>query len=602
VPGFRLLVLSGPSAGCEFPVDGSVDIGRSRKCAVTVTDVSLSRQHFQIEVHEDEASLVDLGSSNGTFLDGRKVNRADIRPGAIITAGNCEFTVVEDHRLDSDLSVGPAPATTAIIGTDAVAKLFGSAGDHRDLVILYSTARRLPACETLSSLGRALLQPLLQSLKAKEAMLFLCQDNSRFQEVARVCASDDAHLPLPSRSLLSSVVQEEKGILAVEGNQTTMAFPLPSRGECVALAWLGIEGEASWDDRDLCLAVALGEIAGPAVANLLARLRINSERRRLKRTLRETAGIIGESEEVKAVVDLVSKLANTESPVLVLGETGSGKELIARALHYGGSRAGGPLVSINCAALASDIAESELFGHEKGAFTGASSRRRGRFELASSGTLFLDEVGELSLDLQAKLLRVLETGKFERVGGEKPIEVDVRLVAATNRNLEEEVQNGRFRKDLLFRLKVVPVSLPPLRDRKGDVPLLIDHFLIETARTAGLAQRPTMTDEAVERLCVYRWPGNVRELRNVIEQCVVLCEDNEIRLADLPDRLRLPEKKAAANADDWSPDSSLTLRELEAIHIKRVLDETQGNKKKTAQLLGIERATLYAKLKKYGIS
>ena len=584
-----------------MPVDGNVDIGRSRKCVVSITDASLSRRHFQVEATDDVATLIDLGSSNGTFLDGRKVTRTDIKPGAIITAGNCEFTIVEDHRIDSDLSVGPAPATTAIIGTDAVSRLFGDAGEHRDLVILYRTARRLPSCESLSALGRALLQPLMQSLKATEAMLFLCQENSRFQEVTSLLEKEDEHLPLPSRSFLTSVSTENKGMLACENGISSMAFPLPSRGDCVAVAWIGARGMAKWDDRDLCLAVALGEISGPAVANLLARLRLNSERGRLKRTLRETAGVIGESDAMKSVVELVGKLANNSSPVLVLGETGTGKELVARALHYGGSRAGGPLVAVNCAALAPDIAESELFGHEKGAFTGASTRRRGRFELASSGTLFLDEVGELSLDLQAKLLRVLETGKFERLGGEKSVEVDVRLVAATNRNLEEEVTLGNFRKDLLFRLKVVPVQLPPLRERKGDVPLLIDHFLLETARSAGMAQRPQMSDEAAERLCSYCWPGNVRELRNVIEQCVVLCEDNEIRLADLPDRLRLAEKSQEFEGEEWSDYTSLTLREMEALHIKRVLAETQGNKKKTAQMLGIERATLYAKLKKYGL-
>jgi len=602
----RLLVLSGPAAGCEFAVQAAgLAVGRSRSCDAVVADRSLSRRHFRVALGAEGLQVEDIGSSNGTFLDGRRVQSAPLVPGAIVTAGGSDFTVLDDGTGGSEPSVGPAPATTAIVSADAVGRLFGDSTEHRDLVVLYRTARRLPACETLAALGHSLLAPLVASLHGTEAALYLMHGSSPGPEVARVTNEDGLTLPPPTRALLEAVAADGRGQLTESDGVTALTVPLPSRGDVTAVAWVAAAGSPGWDSRDLVLAAALGEIAGPAVANLLARTRPAAERGRMHRTLREAAGILGESEAMRAVIDTVARLAAVDTATLVLGETGTGKELVARALHYNGHRAGGPFVAVNCAALAEDVVDSELFGHEKGAFTGATTRRRGRFELASGGTLFPDEVAELPLPQQAKLLRVLETGEFHRVGGEQAVRVDVRLVAATNRDLHEAVATGLFRRDLLFRLNVAPLTLPPLRKRPADIPLLLDHFLAATSREAGLPAVPTVTDEAAELLCAYPWPGNVRELRNVVEQCVVLADDGVVGVEVLPERVarggRRQGEEEEKKQKQKGAGSALLLRDVEADHIQRVLDFAGGNKKQAAELLGIERATLYAKIKRYGL-
>ncbi|MBW1669531.1 MAG: sigma-54-dependent Fis family transcriptional regulator [Deltaproteobacteria bacterium] len=322
------------------------------------------------------------------------------------------------------------------------------------------------------------------------------------------------------------------------------------------------------------------------------------------RILRETLGkrfdagnIIGQSPAMVRVLEMVAQVASSEATVLISGESGTGKELIAGAIHFNSPRKDGPYVKINCAAITETLLESELFGHEKGAFTGAYKKKEGRFVQAQGGTLFLDEISEMSLAMQVKLLRVLQEREITRVGGEEPIKVDVRLIAATNKDLVREVEEGRFREDLYYRLNVVNINIPPLRQRKEDVPLLAKHFL-SIFSEKNHKNIEGFTPQAMDRLLRYDWPGNVRQLMNAIERAVVLSRSNYLDLEDLP---LVPGEQLPENGGHEIPVSDLALEEVEKATILKTLELTGGNKSEAARKLGITRKTLHTKLKKYGV-
>jgi len=322
------------------------------------------------------------------------------------------------------------------------------------------------------------------------------------------------------------------------------------------------------------------------------------ERTRLRERLSAEQGLgrmLGESPIVAKLRETIRQVAATDSTVLVTGETGTGKELVANALHYEGPRAGGPLVKVNCAALPETLLESELFGHEKGAFTGADHRRQGRFERADGGTLFLDEISEMGAHVQAKLLRVLQGEPFERVGGDEAIRPDVRLVAATNRDPEEAVEKGKIRKDLFYRLNIVRVEMPPLRDRRGDVPLLAEHFVSRYAAKHG-KRIEGISSEVLAVLKAHDWPGNVRELESCIERSVVLAGGATIARRDLPPPLCGSSACMPAAGDD-----TLNLQAVEKNTILRALDGTGWNKARAAEKLGVFPSSLYKKMKRLGI-
>jgi len=343
--------------------------------------------------------------------------------------------------------------------------------------------------------------------------------------------------------------------------------------------------------------------------------KLRDENVKLKRELKgryDFHGIIGTSREMEKVYRLIEKVADTDSTVLITGESGTGKELIARTIHYNSSRANNNFVPLNCAAIPRDLLETELFGHEKGAFTGAVSTRIGRFELANGGTLFLDEIGELDPSMQVKLLRVLQEKEFERVGSTKTIKADVRILAATNKDLEEETKAGRFREDLFFRLNVIPLHLPPLRERREDIPLLVDHFLDKFAEQKG-KDRPLISGDVMKVLMSYEWKGNVRELENLIERFVILKSGEEIKVSDLPDRFLEGGPAPGGEYSSASVPEDIVLTH-EGINLNEVLDELEeklivqalrlagGVKSKAAGLLGLNRTTLVEKLKKKGIT
>jgi DNA-binding NtrC family response regulator len=315
--------------------------------------------------------------------------------------------------------------------------------------------------------------------------------------------------------------------------------------------------------------------------------------------------IIGTSDAITQIFDLIRKVADTDSTVLLLGESGTGKELIAKALHYNSHRRQGPLIPVNCAAIPEELLESELFGHERGAFTHAIRTRIGRFEQANGGSIFLDEIAEMSPALQVKLLRVLQDHAFERIGGVKTIRVDIRVIAATNQNLEEMVRQGRFREDLYYRLKVIPVRVPPLRERVSDIPLLVSAFLQEFSRKKKKPLK-RLSPEAMDCLLHYSWPGNVRELENLIERLVILCEGEVVTPADLPRRLAETSCLAGAAVGLDLPEQGLNLtnavQAFERNLIIKALERSQWVKSKAAQLLQLNRTTLLEKMKKQQIT
>ncbi|MDD5475106.1 MAG: sigma-54 dependent transcriptional regulator [Syntrophales bacterium] len=328
--------------------------------------------------------------------------------------------------------------------------------------------------------------------------------------------------------------------------------------------------------------------------------RLEEENRLLKERMRQDYELHGESHVIRDLKETIEIISPTNAWILIMGENGTGKELVARAIHTSSRRAAKPFVEINCAAIPEELIESELFGHEKGSFTGATAKKRGKFDMANEGTLFLDEVADMSLKAQAKILRILQEKKFQRVGGTKIIDTDVRVLAATNKDLEKEMEEGRFRQDLFYRLNVIPLYVPPLRDRKEDIPLLAEHFMSEFAHKEG---RPLkgIEDKALEMLMVHDWPGNVRELKNIIERLVIMSRSDYISSEDIPPLLRGSDQIKAASGTAFADTFRKAKKIFEKAYISRKLSENEWNVSKTAEAIGLERSNLHRKIKNYGL-
>ena len=331
--------------------------------------------------------------------------------------------------------------------------------------------------------------------------------------------------------------------------------------------------------------------------------RLNEENRYLRQQIDiqyNFGEIVGESAPMVELFEKIKKVAPADSSVLICGESGTGKELVARAIHSQSRRKDGPFVKVNCGALAEGVLESELFGHEKGAFTGAIRKKKGKFELAHRGSIFLDEIGDVSLSTQAKLLRVLQEKELDRVGGEEAVKVDVRVITATNKDLPKMIKGGGFREDLFYRLNVIPIELPPLRDKKEDIPDLVGHFLEK--KCAQLSRKAlNIGPKAMEILVDYYWPGNVRELENVLERAIVLCDGDQIGVNDLPLLVQDGNSAGILKLPEGDLHLTETLQDLEKQLIERAFEKAKGVKTKAAQLLGIKTSALYYKLEKYGM-
>ncbi|TWU45932.1 Transcriptional regulatory protein ZraR [Novipirellula aureliae] len=631
-------------------------IGRASSNQIVVRSEQASRRHARIFWANSGWMIEDLGSRNGTFVAGSVVrDPRRLRSGDKIQIAG--FAIFFTDRLGgglgsstgSDLGShrGQDQATDQItmeIDADSITDrrrysdyLRGCSQQRAVTGSLLKLAFALAQLNRLEDAVATVLDALESQLQLDTAGVYLGESVSLLEDAAPIASMGE--IPLvgtrqsgvrsyrrPPETLIQNVANERgKALLArnVLGDKQLAAEN--SRGEIevesIILApicdhqdrVLGMihlttaGGIRPFDSEDLQWVVAAAEILAESLSRLADHDRLAKSLRRnrhradvLQRQLSDKVRIVGKSDAIAEVTRKIALAAPTGATVLIRGESGVGKELVAAALHHTSDRSEGPLVCLNCAALSDSLLESELFGHEKGAFTGATERKRGKFEMADGGTLMLDEIGEMNSELQAKLLRVLEGHPFERVGGHEPIRVDVRVVAATNRDLQAMVGEGTFRQDLYYRLHVVEIFVPPLRARQHDCLLLATFFLDQFNRQMG-RRVEGFTRSAQQKLLGYHWPGNIRELRNVVERAVVLNQKTVIDENDLvlsPAELGRPDTKGKPNQGD-PLDLEISLAKLEQQHIERVLRYTDGNKSRASAILGIERSTLDRKRKKY---
>jgi DNA-binding NtrC family response regulator len=610
----RLVVVEGPDAGAEFaigPEGGTV--GRGAGNAVPLTDPAVSRQHCALHFADGVLLVEDAGSRNRTLVNGKQVASHALADGDLITVGK---TVLGYLPPEGGVAVLPAAAVsrpTIEVSRDELLRAKAARGAHRQLSELVRLGDGLRRGADRPAFLRLVCEVTRDALAADRVVLLL-PDGARRLAPAAVAGGDDA----AQLALKKDFVDRCKGgnaILlgpdALGPGRMALAAPVDD-GLLYADKAIAAGAEPTWGQTDVVFCACVAHFSAAGLDALAARDALQRENRALEERLGGGRELVGKGPVMQKVLGFVAKVAPTDSTVLLLGESGSGKEMVASAIHHASRRAREPFIAVSCAALTDTLLESELFGHEKGAFTGATEKKLGRFELADGGTLFLDEVGELTPRCQTKLLRVLEERRFERVGGQKTIAVDVRVVAATNRDIKAMVGGGAFREDLYYRLSVIQAEVPPLRARRDDVQALAEHFLDKLRFQIGRRVHG-FSPEAMRALLAYHWPGNVRELRNAVERAIVLGDGDLVRLEDLPHEVAGAAPHAAATPPTAPsafvvprgapppPAAAASLRELERQGILAALAQTNGNKAQAAAILEIDRSTLYKKLKEYGI-
>jgi DNA-binding NtrC family response regulator len=605
-----LTVQSGPDKGRQISLGSeALTIGRGAGEGLQLSDGAVSRHHLSVSAEAGGLRIVEVAGVNPvwTVEAGQRVALRVgqvLAPGAALTLGNTTLVIA------AEATAPPASAGRAV-ELDATGVLTQVAGASR-LAALAALGDKLARCGSLPAVLRAATSWAVDALPAARALL-LSPDGSDILSAASVGPLPDLAL---SPALLARVLRERRGVLlhdvlgepdladrrSVQMRGITGAMAAPVENLIFYVEWGTREAlRATYDDEALRLLVCAAQLVGAIGDSARERQQLNAAARVQGITTGAAQGqIIGRSPAIQRLQVFLERVAATTSTVLLLGESGTGKELAAGMIHALSPRASKPLVAINCAAIAESLLESELFGHEKGAFTGAVAQHDGVFVRAHGGTLFMDEVGELSPGAQARMLRVLENRTLTRVGGTKEIAVDVRLVAATHRDLRQMVGEGRFREDLLYRLSVIQTALPPLRERRDDIPLLVEHFL--RALGERVSRRvDQVAPAALDVLCRYRWPGNVRELRNVLERALVLGDGPVVELDDLPPELLHAAPPLPAGGVAEASALVRPLAELEREAIAAALAATGGNKARAAALLGIDRTTLYRKLKDYAL-
>ena len=621
--GARLEVVSGPLKGKLFPLTSDeVSIGRDPSNEISLLDSLVSRRHCLIRKEANGFRLVDLESRNNTFVSGVPVMDRVLAHGDQIRVGNSILvfqgagsdTAPVNPSLQFDATPMPGAATVILRKEDArylqpsrPDGLPATARTVRDLNVLLEFSRTLNSVRGLAALQEKVLEAVLAIVPADQAAVLLSEDGvGGFSSIVgrhrRLGPNQPIHA---SQTILSRVLEENLAVLSNDVQSdaayreadsllerkvhSVLAVPLEVQGKMLGVMYLDASSPGARFDSDLLEFVAtLGNITALAIENARHLERLGGENRRLYEELNIHHSMIGESKAMHEVYDFVSRVAGRDSTVLISGESGTGKELVARAVHANSSRTNKPFVAINCAAITETLLESELFGHERGAFTGAVSQKKGKLEVAEGGTVFLDEIGELAVPMQAKLLRVLQEREFERVGGTRSIKLDVRLIAATNRDLKEASRTGTFRPDLYYRLNVVSLQMPALRERREDIPLLAAFFAAQYGekvkrRVAGISP------EARACLQRYDWPGNVRELENAIERAVVLGSTELILIDDLPDSIL---EETAASGE---PVSALHdgIRDAKKVLIERAIEQANGNYTDAAKILGVHPNHLF---------
>ncbi len=637
--------------------DGQVlVIGRASQNQIVVQDERCSRHHTEIACGPNGWFARDLGSRNGTILNGKPiVEPTFLQEGDVIQVASCQMTFVRTlgqafrqptdlqgapHRTDQQTMEHPEPQTITHRKREAAwlsekprrdsdPQESSTKGNAGVAVQLFRLAYDLAKEQSLENAAQLALDRLLSMIGATAGGVLRC-DRREKSEVAdaqslRLLATSERAGKAYHRVndlLANTVLREGESVLArniqddsalidpgmSSARRTTSVICSPIRGEEKQVKGLihiyTSDDEASLTPEHLEIVAAVADTLAIVLANLRSQQRLTQKLKETQRQVMqlqaqviEPPPMLARSPAMIKVDQQITRIGPTNATVLIRGESGVGKEVVARSIHQNSPRRNGPFVAINCAALSPTLLESELFGHEKGAFTGATERKVGKFELADQGTLMLDEIGEMSPEIQAKFLRALEGKPFERLGGSKPIQVNVRVVAATNRDLEKAVREHQFRADLYFRLRVIELTVPPLRHRPEDVLFLAQHFLDRFREETGHGP-DGFSERAKKAMQEYDWPGNIRELKNAIERAVVLANGALAEPEDL-----------ALSYLNMNPSSSSTvsefrersLEEIEKDHILATLSATDGHKSKTASILGIERSTLDRKLKKYGI-
>ena len=638
-----------------------LSIGRASSNRIVVSDDKCSRQHCEVFTRDSRWMLRDLDSRNGTFVAGERIDEVELEPGCTVEIGDWRLELSESFAGSTPAAGSPVDGATALESDSLVLveRKTGSRFDSRSveqqirrptdpsgqsaaeqpaagdaLARLYVLAERLSEAASVEDLAGDALAGLCEATGVPHGCVVLPGEADAAMQNVAVRLPDGGARLQPLIDYLLQIVRRtgdgcrfedtNPGGLVGAGVPLTGAIAAPIRidkgDEVVGTVCLfSVEGSRLLADADLDFALTVASRIAHRRAGLLGVTELRTEKEaalQQAEELREQLGIetdlVGTSEAMDKLRSTIGRIAVTEATVLIRGESGVGKELVARAVHFNSERAKGPMVCVNCAALTETLLESELFGHEKGAFTGATGRKSGKFEMAHRGTLFLDEVGEMPPEIQSKFLRVLEGHPFERVGGSEPISTNVRVVCATNRDLEKAVEDGTFRSDLYFRLHVIQLDVPPLRERFEDIAEIAQHF-VERYRAKIASKVRGFTPEAMQRLMKYPWPGNVRELRNVVERAVILADGDWLTpkditltplrmpspLGETADEFRLPE--GGGDPFPVFADEGLSLDAIEERYVRAALQHTDWNKSAASRLLQIERTTLDRKIKKYDI-
>jgi Nif-specific regulatory protein len=618
----RLVGIGGPLKGIAFTLPVTeVSIGRDSSNQLWAADPALSRRHCLVIANDGEFSIKDLKSRNGTLVNGVPVEQQQLRHGDQIYIGDSVliFLIKQDGEQPEKNPV-EFLETTGFEGSPLllkaedslylqpekmVATLPPTARQARDMNSLLKIATAIGGIRDQESLQWQLLGFVFDIVPAERGAVLLCDHPDEFTSTAawdRV--RGPGHPVRVSRTVVQRVLTDRIGLVVrdVAGNDalrqvktlselkvnSLLCVPLLVAKRVLGAIYLDSTNPISeFDENHLQVMTAVAGIASLAFDNVQQWEKLRQENQELRAEIELEHNMVGGSPAMRKVFDFIRRVAPTDSTVLVQGESGTGKELVAHALHRNSPRAEQPFVAINCAAITESLLESELFGHEKGSFTGAGTQKKGKVEVADGGTLFLDEIGELAPGLQAKLLRVLQEREFERVGGTKAIKLDIRLIAATNRSLPEAVKAGTFRNDLYYRLNVVTLSMPALRDRREDISVLADHFVAKASRKSRTRVKPVST-EALAALMHYDWPGNVRELENALERALVLGSTDSILPDDLPEAVLEAGSTVTASTDKYHGSIKETKKQL----ILQALQQANGNYIEAAKALGMHPNSL----------
>ncbi len=628
----RLLVIAGPARDSTIPLpDGESTLGRDPANAVAVADASVSRKHCLLRREEDgRFQIKDLASRNGTLVNGRTVKEQWLRHGDEIATGDSVFLfLLEDQqqavpasRVEFDDARATAetklilPKESVYLQPDRLQReLPATSQVARNLNALLKISRVVHAIRDLEELQAQLLDLIFEVLPAGRGAILLAEGKGQeFSSLyARTRHAGQPQLVRVSRTIARQVMKDNVAILgvdvpgcgqlrdveslAISEVRTLLCVPLTVFQRVIGCIYLDSTNAADrFQEEHLQLLTAIAGVSAVALDNARRQQWLEQENQRLTTEVRQEQSLVGEGSRIKEIYQFLARVAPTESTVLIEGESGTGKELVARALHRNSHRADKPFVAINCGAIPESLLESDLFGHERGAFTGAAVQKKGRLEIAEGGVVFLDEIGELAHALQVKLLRVLQEREFERVGGTHSIKVNIRLVAATNRDLSEAVRNGEFRQDLYYRLAVVKLTMPPLRERREDIPMLTRHFLQKYAKRCKVKAKP-VSREAMAALVTYEWPGNVRELENAIERALVMGSSDTVQLEDLPESLL--EQAPAAETHEGKYHAGV--KQLKKQLILDAVEQTRGNYVDAAGILGVHPNYLHRLIRNLGL-